>query len=80
LGWCRSTMRGGTVYLHVLRWPEDGALRVPLTGVQRAYLLGDPSRDPLDVIVSGDETVLLGPIASEPSAVAAPDTIVVLER
>jgi alpha-L-fucosidase len=80
LGWCRSTMRGATVYLHVLRWPEDGALRVPLTGVQRAYLLGDPYRDPLDVIVSGDETVLLGPIAPAPSAVAAPDTVVVLER
>ena len=42
LEWCRSTLQGDTVYLHVFDWPRGGSLRVPLP-VARARLLAEGS-------------------------------------
>jgi alpha-L-fucosidase len=43
LPWGRATLKGQKLYLHVLDWPEDGVLKVPLQNkVQKAYLLADP--------------------------------------
>jgi alpha-L-fucosidase len=44
--WGRCTVKGSTVYLHVLSWPADAVLRIPglHTNVREAYLLADASR------------------------------------
>lgn len=45
LEWCRSTVRGNRLYLHVFDWPTDGLLRLPPLprAVDRAHLLVEPS-------------------------------------
>ncbi len=43
LSWCRTTQRGGTVYLHVLDWPETGVLELPDLAIASARLLSDGS-------------------------------------
>ena len=45
LEWCRSTLRGNQLYLHVFDWPSDGVLRVPpiAQSVTSARLLVDPA-------------------------------------
>ena len=46
--WGRCTRKGSTLYLHVLEWPKDGHLRVPVSnGVRSARVLG--MREPLRV-------------------------------
>ncbi|MBC7234831.1 MAG: alpha-L-fucosidase [Chloroflexi bacterium] len=77
LPWCRSTARPGKLYLHVLDWPEGGALRIPLQGrgLKNAYLLGDPSHDALPVLDAGNEAVILGPT----TPLDPIDTVMVLE-
>jgi alpha-L-fucosidase len=53
LGWGRCTKKinesGGTLYLHVFKWPEDGKLTVPglKNSIEAAYLLANPDRTPL---------------------------------
>jgi alpha-L-fucosidase len=40
LAWGRATSKGDTLYLHVFQWPQDGILKVPMTGdVVSAHLL-----------------------------------------
>jgi len=68
LDWCRSTARGGTIYLHVFDWPSWGSLEVPLA-VAKARLLADGSElrvtdsaisapasapDPIDTVIALD--------------------------
>ena len=46
--WGRCTHKGSTLYLHVLEWPKDGHLRLPVSnGVRSARVLG--MREPLRV-------------------------------
>jgi alpha-L-fucosidase len=42
----RCTVRGRTLYIHVMGWPADGRIRLPglKTGVNKAYLLADRSK------------------------------------
>ena len=43
LPWGRATMKGQKLYLHVMHWPEDGILGVPLMSkAKKAYLLASP--------------------------------------
>ena len=43
LPWGRATLKGQKLYLHVVSWPKDGLLQVPLQNkALRAYLLADP--------------------------------------
>ncbi len=59
----RCTVKGETLYIHVMGWPEEGTIRLPglKTPVERAYLLADPGqalrhgRDGADVLISGPE-------------------------
>jgi len=68
LDWCRSTLKGDTVYLHVFDWPRGGSLSVPLP-VSGARLLADGSEltvkdsgidapssapDPIDTVIALD--------------------------
>ena len=56
--WGRATTRGNTVYLHVLDWPSDGVIDVPLkNNVRAAQLLTDKSRR-LEVVAEEDGTLL----------------------
>jgi alpha-L-fucosidase len=43
----RCTVKGRTLYIHVMGWPNDGRLRLPglATGVRKAYLLADRTTD-----------------------------------
>ena len=44
LPWGRATLKGQKLYLHVMSWPEDGYLKVPLANkVTSAWLLADPN-------------------------------------
>lgn len=77
LDWCRGTMKGNTLYLHVFNWPADGVLRLP-TGtptVTRATLLRDPARAALAIRADGPGWTIHGPITA-PDPI---DTVVVLE-
>jgi alpha-L-fucosidase len=45
LPWGGTTRKGDMLYLFVLNWPKDGALKVPMTTpVEHAWLLADPSQ------------------------------------
>ena len=76
LGWCRSTVRPGKLYLHVFDWPPAGRMQlsgVPET-VSRAYLLADPGQ-PLPVTAADGRISVKGPeMPLDPA-----DTVVVLE-
>ena len=76
LDWCRTTVKGDTLYLHVFDWPEGGTVR--LSGfpgsVIKAYLLGDPAHEPLAVATEGDDLVVQGPA----EATDALDTVIAL--
>jgi alpha-L-fucosidase len=42
LKWGKATVKGDKLYLHVIDWPEDGMLKLPLKNrVEKAYLLAD---------------------------------------
>jgi alpha-L-fucosidase len=51
--WGRVTKKGGTLYLHVFDWPQDGKLVVPEIGQTQAslsaHLLADKASKPLKV-------------------------------
>lgn len=45
LPWGRCTQKGNKLYLHVLDWPKDGKISLPvLNKISRAYLLSDPKK------------------------------------
>ena len=54
LPWGRCTAKPGILYLHVLDWPKNGQLEVPVAAhkVKRAYLL---ARD-IDLLLGGEGT------------------------
>jgi alpha-L-fucosidase len=62
LGWCRTTARDNTVYLHVFEWPAGGQVRVPALGrrVTGARLLAGGTRLTVEAGRNG-ETVVQGP-------------------
>jgi alpha-L-fucosidase len=70
LGWCRSTVKGDKVYLHVFDWPQGGRIKVTDPGKRLVgvYLLSDPSHATLPVLEGQDGVVIVGPTE-------APDTI-----
>ncbi len=46
LEWGRATRKGQILYLHVIDWPEDGLLKVPMKNkVDHVRLLAEPDRE-----------------------------------
>jgi len=46
LPWGRATLKGQKLYLHVINWPSDGLLKLPINNkAGKAYLLSDPSKE-----------------------------------
>ena len=73
--WGRATQKPGKLYLHVLNWPADGKLPVPVrTAPAKAYLLTQPATG-LEV-VADDAGVTIALPAQIPDRHA---TVVVLE-
>jgi len=69
LPWGKATVKGQKIYLHVVNWPEDGILKVPLKNkVNNAFLLANPNlslkidqspeRTEIDVPSSPPDTLL----------------------
>jgi len=76
--WGDSTVKGDTLYLHVMNWPSNGKLLVGglLSGVKQAYLLSDAAKKPLKTERVGTEDLLVRVPAIAPDAV---DTVIVLK-
>ena len=77
LDWCRSTVKGDTLYLHVFDWPDEGMIPLPdeAGNVTRAYLLGDPAQEALAIgEVEGADIIQAPERAPDPI-----DTVIVLE-
>ena len=76
LPWGYATVKGERVFLHVVRWPDDGRLRVPglRNEIRTAYPLLDPAR-PLRWERSGSDVALAVPAAPLDSL----NTVLVLE-
>lgn len=76
--WGDSTVKGDTLYLHVLNWPSNGKLLVGglLSGVKQAYLLSDPAKKPLKTERIGVEDLMVRVPAVAPDAV---DTVIVVK-
>lgn len=78
LDWCRSTVAGDRLYLHVFDWPKGGRFSPKPKGlkrpIQRAYLLSDPGK-PFTPGVYCKRDILQGP-AKPPDSV---DSVVVFE-
>jgi alpha-L-fucosidase len=74
----RSTAKDDRVYLHVLDWPRDGRIAVPLPAdsISRAYVLADPSQASLSVQATSEGLTVAAP-ATPPDAI---DSVVVLVR
>ena len=58
----RCTVKGTTLYLHVMGWPQDGKVRLPglKTDVKKAYLLADKGKA-LSFARAGKEVVVTLP-------------------
>ena len=69
LPWGWTTRKGDMLYLFVLNWPKDGALKVPMTTpVERAWLLADASHA-IPAATSASTTVFKLPSAApDPNA------------
>lgn len=76
--WGDSTVKGNTLYLHVMNWPSSGRLLVGglLSDVKQAYLLSDASRKPLKTERVGTEDLMVRVPASAPDSV---DAVIVLK-
>ncbi len=63
LGWCRTTVKPGKLYVHVFDWPQGGLIRLPgLQGpVTKATLLADAGRASLPVDQGRADTLIQGP-------------------
>jgi alpha-L-fucosidase len=76
LAWARTTRKGGQIYLHVLDWPGNGILRIPLDQkIRRAWLLASP-QETLPLSFSQGILEIKGP-ARMPDPLA---TVIVLEK
>lgn len=76
--WGDSTVKGDTLYLHVLEWPSNGKLLVGglLSNVKQAYLLSDAAKKPLKTSRVGTEDLLIDVPKVAPDAV---DTVIVVK-
>lgn len=76
--WGDSTVKGDTLYLHVMNWPSNKKLLVGglLSNIKQAYLLSDPSLKPLKTERVGTEDLLVRVPSSPPDPV---DTVIVLK-
>jgi alpha-L-fucosidase len=72
--WGRATQKPEKLFLHVMTWPTDGKLHVPVTNAKRAYLLAKP--DEALTMDGNDSGVTVTVPAEMPDKVA---TVVVLE-
>jgi alpha-L-fucosidase len=67
--WGDSTMKGNTLYLHVMNWPNDRRLLVGglVSGVKQAYLLSDDAKRPLktEQVGGGDFLIRVPTIAPD---------------
>lgn len=72
----RATVKGQTLYVHVMGWPQDGKIVLPglRTDVKKAYLLVDPAKALRHRRAGRDVVVTLPARAPDPDA-----TVVVLE-
>jgi alpha-L-fucosidase len=72
----RATVKGTTLYVHVMGWPADGTIRLPglKTEVRKAYLLTDKAKTLAFRRAGKDVVVTLPERAPDPDA-----TVVVLE-
>jgi alpha-L-fucosidase len=77
LGWGRSTVKPGKLFLHIFDWPQDGKLSVPglMNDIDAAYILTDLRKTPLPVERLGDMTTITLPAKAYDPA----DTVIVLE-
>jgi alpha-L-fucosidase len=57
--WCRTTQKEGTIYLHVLEWPEGGEIRLNGMRASSARLLASDRE--LPVSPEGDGILVQGP-------------------
>jgi len=66
----RVTVKGTTLYIHVMGWPGDGKLRLPglMTEVKRAYLLADKTKALTFRRAGKDIVVTLPARAADPDA------------
>jgi len=76
--WGDSTVKGDTLYLHVMNWPANGRLLVGglLSGVKQAYLLSDAARKPLKTERAGEEDMVVHVPPTAPDPV---DTVIVVK-
>jgi alpha-L-fucosidase len=76
--WGDSTVKGNTLYLHLLNWPSNRKLLVGglLSGVKQAYLLDDAAKKPLKTERLDTQDLLVRTPAVTPDAV---DTVIVLK-
>jgi alpha-L-fucosidase len=75
LSWGRCTRKGNKLYLHVIDWPENGLLSIPLLNkIERAYLLSAPKAT-LEVQKSELKNIVKLPFAAPDKYVS----VVVLE-
>ncbi|MFO7732245.1 MAG: alpha-L-fucosidase, partial [Candidatus Aminicenantes bacterium] len=72
----RATVKGRTLYIHVMGWPQDGKIVLPglRTDVRKAYLLADKAKALRHRRAGRDVVVTLPARAPDPDA-----TVVVLE-
>jgi alpha-L-fucosidase len=63
----RCTRKGSRLYLHVFKWPENGAIRLPASNrVKRAWLLGNPDQSLTTRGTSGGIEIALPKNAPDP--------------
>ncbi len=75
LPWGRATLKGQELYLHVIDWPADGILKLPLKNkAGKAYLLAD-KKSGLNV-TQADQHIEIGVPANAPDSILS---IVVVE-
>jgi len=70
--WGRVTKKPGKLYLHVFEWPADQKLSLPTPGakVEKAWMLVDPERKPLEVAAT-EETVTITVPKEAPDKIAS---------
>ncbi len=68
----RATTKPGKIYLHVFKWPADGAFKLDglLTRVTKASLLADPTRAPL-AFTQNESSITLTLPAAAPDPIAS---------
>lgn len=70
LKWGNASQKGQKLYLHVIEWPSDGVLKLPLENkVTRAYLLADPDKD-LEIMQNGQVLSISVPLQAPDSVIS----------